>query len=68
MSDVCIALFSYVPTKADELALKEGQIIRLVRKVPGGWYEGHCHGLCGWFPSNHVTSFTPDPNEENVII
>ncbi|KAJ3226423.1 hypothetical protein HK099_004876 [Clydaea vesicula] len=53
--------FSYVPEKSDELALTEGQLIKLTEKPDGGWWEGivedgEGNNLCGWFPSDYFSA------------
>jgi hypothetical protein len=37
---LCISLYSYTATNNDELTFQENQIIRIVRMVKGGWWEG----------------------------
>ena len=38
----------------DELELKEGDIIQVLKQEDEGWWEGICHGKQGAFPSNFV--------------
>jgi len=33
-----------------------GAQITLIRCPPGGWWEGACDGVVGWFPSNYVVA------------
>lgn len=48
-------VFSYVPQKHDELDLKEGEVITILRKNDDGWWEGvNENGHHGVFPSNYV--------------
>ncbi len=47
-------LFDYDATNEDELTLKLGQLLRLVKKEEGGWWQGDLDGKVGWFPDNFV--------------
>ncbi|KAJ3150147.1 Rho guanine nucleotide exchange factor 6 [Geranomyces variabilis] len=55
----CVSTFPYVADKNDELSFAEGQIIRVVRQVNGGWWEGQLGEQVGWFPANHVKKHDP---------
>ncbi|KAJ3069522.1 hypothetical protein HK102_006908, partial [Quaeritorhiza haematococci] len=57
-----ISIYPYTADKNDELTFVEGQIIRVIRKVAGGWWEGQLDQQCGWFPANHTTEY-PIPHE-----
>ena len=46
--------FDYHPMEPDELELKEGDIIQVLKQEDEGWWEGICHGKQGAFPSNFV--------------
>ncbi|XP_032236397.2 rho guanine nucleotide exchange factor 26 isoform X2 [Nematostella vectensis] len=50
------AIHNYTPQQPDELALHEGDVINVLRKLPDGWYHGErlCDGVQGWFPANHT--------------
>lgn len=50
------AIHSYQAEQPDELTLREGDVIKVLRKLPDGWYEGlHLtDGQTGWFPANHT--------------
>ena len=50
----CIALYDYVPQCAGDLAFKEGDRIKILRKVDSNWIEGEFFGSNGIFPSNFV--------------
>ncbi|KAJ8679077.1 hypothetical protein QAD02_014864 [Eretmocerus hayati] len=48
------ALYDYTPQDLDELELKEGEIIELLKEHEGGWWHGRLKGRTGLFPSNYV--------------
>jgi hypothetical protein len=48
------ALFEYTPENADELALAAGDIVQVLKKDDGGWWEGKIDERTGWFPDNFV--------------
>ncbi|XP_068083875.1 protein nervous wreck [Anabrus simplex] len=51
----CMALYDYEAACSEELTFTEGQIIRVLSKVPhqvdDGWWEGEVEGRTGLFPS-----------------
>lgn len=48
------ALYDYSPQDLDELELKEGAIIEVLKEHEGGWWHGRCKGKIGLFPSNYI--------------
>lgn len=48
------AIYDYSPQDLDELALKEGDIIEVLKEHEGGWWHGRLKGKTGLFPSNYV--------------
>ncbi|GAB1861960.1 Unconventional myosin-Ie-like isoform X2 [Camponotus japonicus] len=48
------ALYDYEPQDLDELGLKEGDIIEVLKEHEGGWWHGRLKGKTGLFPSNYV--------------
>ncbi|KAJ3319591.1 Pleckstrin y domain-containing G member 1 [Blyttiomyces sp. JEL0837] len=54
---LCITVYPYTADKNDELSFVEGMIIRVVRMVKGGWWEGQLDQRVGWFPANHVMRY-----------
>lgn len=50
----------YVAQQTDELTLEPTEIINVVRKTNGGWYEGIrlSDGQKGWFPTGNVLEIT----------
>uniref|UniRef100_A0A8C9DHI9 SH3 domain containing 21 n=1 Tax=Prolemur simus TaxID=1328070 RepID=A0A8C9DHI9_PROSS len=49
-------LFDYQPEAPDELALRRGDVVKVLRKTTEdkGWWEGECQGRRGVFPDNFV--------------
>nr|KAF6507981.1 SH3 domain containing 21 [Rousettus aegyptiacus] len=49
-------LFDYHPEAPDELALRRGDEVKVLRKTTEdiGWWEGECQGRRGVFPDNFV--------------
>ncbi|KAJ3211503.1 Rho guanine nucleotide exchange factor 6 [Dinochytrium kinnereticum] len=58
---LCITIYPYSANKNDEVSFLEGHVIRVVRKVIGGWWEGQLDQRVGWFPANHVVPYVPAP-------
>jgi len=50
------AKHTYAPENTDELSFKKGDVLKLIKKVDGAWWEGELvkNGTRGWFPSNYV--------------
>ncbi|XP_034936680.1 unconventional myosin-Ie-like [Chelonus insularis] len=48
------ALYDYEPQDLDELGLKEGAVIEVIKEHEGGWWFGRWKGKTGLFPSNYV--------------
>ncbi|XP_012539423.1 unconventional myosin-Ie [Monomorium pharaonis] len=48
------ALYDYEPQDLDELGLKEGDIVEVLKEHEGGWWHGRLKGKTGLFPSNYV--------------
>lgn len=63
-------LYSYVPINEDELAIQENDIVKIIRLVEDGWYEGISHGRQGVFPSNYVekVSTTEAPGNPQISL
>jgi len=51
------ALYEYGAQTQDELSFSEGDVIEIIRKDPGGWWEGEMNGKRGWIPANYVEEF-----------
>ncbi|XP_045155113.1 SH3 domain-containing protein 21 [Echinops telfairi] len=49
-------LFDYQPEAPDELELRSGDMVKVLRKTTEdkGWWEGECQGRRGVFPDNFV--------------
>ncbi|KMR03302.1 unconventional myosin-ie-like protein [Lasius niger] len=48
------ALYDYEPQDLDELGLREGDILEVLKEHEGGWWHGRLKGKTGLFPSNYV--------------
>lgn len=46
--------FAYVPEQPDEVELRVGDILEIVKQEEEGWWEGIVNGKQGVFPSNFV--------------
>jgi SH3/ankyrin repeat-containing protein len=45
----------FAARNTDELTFEEDDVIDLLQTPEeGGWWQGSCKGMVGWFPSNHV--------------
>ena len=52
------AIYDYQKSREDELELKEGDVLFVIKKNDDGWYEGIKDGVQGLFPGNYVTPYT----------
>jgi len=50
----CKALYNYTAQENDELSLRKGDIITIIKEHPD-WWEGEINGVVGVFPANYVT-------------
>ncbi|XP_040020172.2 SH3 domain-containing protein 21 [Gasterosteus aculeatus] len=59
--ECCQVMFDYQPKTDDELALKKGDVVVVLRKETEdeGWWEGELNGRCGFFPDNFVMLIPP---------
>ena len=60
-----VVTFDYDAVEPDELSLKEGETIDVVKQEDGGWWEGICRGKTGVFPSNFV-EIVKDSTQKDV--
>lgn len=49
----CKAMYDYDAAADDELTLRNGDIVTIIRKDPSGWWEGEVAGRVGLFPGNY---------------
>ncbi|CEF65391.1 Abelson interacting protein [Strongyloides ratti] len=49
-----VVIYDYDADKPDELTLREGNIVYILRKNDDGWNEGVMDGTTGLFPGNYV--------------
>ncbi|KAF4021985.1 hypothetical protein G4228_013742 [Cervus hanglu yarkandensis] len=61
-------LFDYHPEAPDELALRRGDEVKVLRKVTEdkGWWEGESQGRRGLFPDNFVLPPPPDEKQRRL--
>ncbi|XP_058504651.1 SH3 domain-containing protein 21 isoform X2 [Solea solea] len=59
--EYCQVMFDYKAKAEDELELKKGDIVVILRKETEdeGWFEGELNGRCGLFPDNFVMVIPP---------
>jgi len=48
------ALYPYTGATPEELSFQEGDMLTILKKDPGGWWEGELRGKRGWLPANYV--------------
>lgn len=63
-----IALYDFPLTHPDDLPFKEGDVIRLVKKINDDWMEGRIGNQQGMFPVNFIDIKVPLPGvPDNVV-
>ncbi|XP_014477046.1 PREDICTED: SH3 domain-containing protein 19-like isoform X4 [Dinoponera quadriceps] len=63
-----IALYDFPATHPDDLPLKEGDVVQLVRKINDDWLEGRIRNRQGIFPFNFIDIKIPLPGlPDNVV-
>lgn len=65
--ECCKVMFDYKPKAEDELELKKGDVVVLLRKETEdeGWWQGELNGRCGFFPDNFVMLIEPLSNSQS---
>ncbi|XP_008290140.1 SH3 domain-containing protein 21 isoform X2 [Stegastes partitus] len=60
-SECCQVMFDYKAKAEDELEMKKGDVVVILRKETEdeGWWEGELNGRCGFFPDNFVMVIPP---------
>ena len=60
------ALYPFDGAVTTDLPMKEGEIVTIIGKLPGGlWWEGESdNGIIGTFPYNYVEELPPEPEFE----
>nr|XP_061814592.1 CD2-associated protein-like [Nerophis lumbriciformis] len=63
--ECCHVMFDYEARAEDELDLKTGENVVILRKETEdeGWWEGELNGRCGFFPDNFVMVIPPMDSE-----
>lgn len=52
---LCRSLYAFSGEQHERgLHFQPGELIRITRALPGGWWEGEKDGITGWFPSSYV--------------
>ncbi|XP_060717366.1 growth arrest-specific protein 7-like isoform X2 [Tachysurus vachellii] len=52
---LCRSLYAFSGEQHERgLRFQPGELIRVTRALPGGWWEGEKDGITGWFPSSYV--------------
>ncbi|XP_060795633.1 growth arrest-specific protein 7-like isoform X3 [Neoarius graeffei] len=52
---LCRSLYAFSGEQHERgLRFQPGELIRITRALPGGWWEGEKDGVTGWFPSSYV--------------
>lgn len=54
--EIVVALYDWSGDKANSLAFRRGDTVRVLSKSPSGWWEGRIGRKRGWFPSTYVQS------------
>ncbi|XP_029396283.1 SH3 domain-containing protein 21 isoform X2 [Mus pahari] len=57
----CKVIFNYSPEQADELMLRTGEILEVIKEIEDGWWLGERNGQLGAFPSNFVELLDSGP-------
>ncbi|KAG2195795.1 hypothetical protein INT46_003437 [Mucor plumbeus] len=55
-SEAVVALYDFEAVNAEELNIRQGDIITVTKKDDSGWWEGTLNGQSGIFPSNYVSA------------
>ncbi|KAL6432176.1 hypothetical protein ACFW04_006698 [Cataglyphis niger] len=63
-----IALYDFPATHPDDLALKEGDIVQLIKKINDDWLEGRIGNRQGMFPFNFIDIKIPLPGLPDNIV
>ncbi|XP_056300523.1 SH3 domain-containing protein 21 isoform X2 [Pseudoliparis swirei] len=67
--ECCQVMFDYKANTDDELDLKAGDVVVILRKETedDGWWEGELNGRCGFFPDNFVMLIPPMHAQQSGI-
>ncbi|XP_020711959.2 SH3 domain-containing kinase-binding protein 1 isoform X2 [Athalia rosae] len=72
-----IVEYNYEAHESDELTIRKGDLLKDIRVMPGGWWEGTLRDKRGMFPDNFVKVIEPAAglemataakSEENVVL
>ncbi|CAG8459456.1 56_t:CDS:2, partial [Ambispora leptoticha] len=59
------ALYDFNSNDASSLSFRKNDIIQVLTQLESGWWDGFCNGERGWFPSNYVTTYEADDDDEH---
>lgn len=63
-----IALYDFPATHPDDLPLKEGDVVQLIKKINNDWLEGRIGNRQGMFPLSFIDIKVPLPGlSDNVV-
>lgn len=60
VAEKVIAVHNFEAEGDDELSLKKGDIVVVMKKIDEGWWVGSLNGQMGMFPANYVEHYDPD--------
>ncbi|KAG7201341.1 hypothetical protein KM043_004111 [Ampulex compressa] len=63
-----IALFDFPVTHPDDLPLKEGDIVHLIKNINDDWMEGRVGNRQGMFPTNFISIKVPLPGTPDNVV
>lgn len=58
------ANYNFVAETENELSIKKGDIIQVIKMIDEGWWVGVSHDKKGMFPSNYVTIIENNVNDD----
>ncbi|CAG8458539.1 112_t:CDS:2 [Ambispora gerdemannii] len=59
------ALYDFNSSDSSSLSFRKNDIIQVLTQLESGWWDGFCNGERGWFPSNYVTTYEVDDDDEH---
>ena len=57
--------YNFIAEAENELSIKKGNIIKVMKKIDDGWWVGSLNDKTGIFPSNYVTVVETNGGSEN---
>lgn len=59
------ANYNFIAEAENELSIKKGNIIKVIKKIDEGWWVGSLNDKIGMFPSNYVTAVEKNDGSDN---